>query len=67
MQAGQPGRRRPPNRRLCETFVFEVDGLRFTATVSRSEDGKPLELSHGRPTGPLGVTLDLLADDGALL
>jgi hypothetical protein len=44
MQAAQPGRRRPPNRRVCETFVFEIEGLRFTATVSRSEDGKPLEL-----------------------
>ena len=44
MQAAQPGRRRPPNRRVCETFVFEVEGLRFTATVSRSADGKPLEL-----------------------
>jgi hypothetical protein len=31
-------------RRVCEAFVFEVEGLLFTATVSRSEDGKPLEL-----------------------
>ena len=44
MKAAQPGRPKPPNRRLCETFVFEVEGLRFTATVSRSADGKPLEL-----------------------
>jgi hypothetical protein len=44
MQAAQPGRQRLPNRRRSESFVFEVEGLRFTATVSRSEDGKPQEL-----------------------
>jgi hypothetical protein len=42
--ANSAARLQPPNRRLSQTFVFEVEGLRFTATVSRSEDGKPLEL-----------------------
>jgi hypothetical protein len=32
-------RRRLPNRRASETFNFESQGLRFTATVSRFDDG----------------------------
>jgi hypothetical protein len=39
MQAGQPGRRRLSNRRASESFVFELEGLRFTATVSRFDEG----------------------------
>jgi hypothetical protein len=31
---------RTPNRRASENFDFEVDGLRFTVTVSRSPDGR---------------------------
>jgi hypothetical protein len=38
------GRARLPNRRPSETFTFEVDGLRFTATVSRFADGHIGEL-----------------------
>ena len=43
MQSAQPGRHRLPNRRPSESFVFEVEGPRFTATGSRSEDSKPQE------------------------
>ena len=32
-------RRRLPNRRVCESFTFELDGLRFTASVGRFADG----------------------------
>jgi hypothetical protein len=32
-------RHRLENRRLSESFTFEVSGLRFTATVSRFDDG----------------------------
>jgi hypothetical protein len=37
-------RRRLPDRRLCESFTYEVDGLRFTATVGRFADGTIGEL-----------------------
>jgi hypothetical protein len=37
-------RQRLPNRRLCESFNFELDGLRFTATTSRFADGRLGEL-----------------------
>lgn len=33
-----------PTRRHAESFTFEVDGLRFTATVSRFADGRIGEL-----------------------
>ena len=39
-------RERLPNRRASESFSFEVNGLRFTATVSRFSDGR--NLSHER-------------------
>jgi ribonucleoside-diphosphate reductase alpha chain len=32
------------NRRLSESFNFELDGLHFTATVSRFEDGRLAEV-----------------------
>lgn len=37
-------RQRPANRRASENFTFELDGLRYTATVSRMEDGRMAEL-----------------------
>jgi hypothetical protein len=37
-------RTRLPNRRLCESFTFELDGLRFTASVGRFADGRIGEL-----------------------
>jgi hypothetical protein len=33
-----------PNRGLSENFTFELDGLRFTATVSYFENGQLAEL-----------------------
>jgi hypothetical protein len=37
--------RRPlPNRRLAETFELELNGLRFTATISRFVDGRLAEI-----------------------
>lgn len=37
-------RERLPNRRASESFSFEANGLRFTATVSRFDDGRVAEL-----------------------
>jgi hypothetical protein len=37
-------RRRLPDRRASESFSFELDGLRFTATISRFDDGQVGEL-----------------------
>jgi hypothetical protein len=37
-------RERLPNRRAAETFEVEVNGLRYTATVSRFTDGRIGEL-----------------------
>jgi hypothetical protein len=37
-------RQRLPDRRKSESFTFELDGLRFTATVSRFADGRVGEL-----------------------
>jgi ribonucleoside-diphosphate reductase alpha chain len=98
---------RLPNRRGCESFTFELDGLVLTATVSRFADGRVGELfmnnhkagnqsdtnardaaillsfalqhgadivsirralcrdSQGRALGPIGVALDLLANEGS--
>ena len=37
-------RERLQNRRYSENFTFELDGLRFTATVSRFPDGRISEM-----------------------
>ena len=37
-------RQRLPDRRLCESFTFELAGLRFTASVGRFPDGRIGEL-----------------------
>lgn len=37
-------RHRLPNRRLCESFCFELGGLRFTASIGRFADGRIGEL-----------------------
>jgi len=37
-------RRRLDNRRACESFTFELDGLRFTASVGRFPDGSVGEI-----------------------
>jgi hypothetical protein len=98
-------RQRLPNRRASENLSFELNGLRFTATISRFPDGRISELflnnhkfgnqsdtnardgaillsfalqhgadieairkalcrdSQGRPLGPVGAALDLIAAD----
>lgn len=33
-----------PNRRSCESFNFELDGLRFTSSIGRFVDGRVAEL-----------------------
>ena len=38
-------RERLPNKRLSETFEFEVFGLHYMATVSRFSEKKPRVLS----------------------
>ena len=100
-------RERLPNRRRSESFGFECNGLKYTATVSWFDDGRPGEVflgnhkcdshadacakdaaiiasialqhgvsldalrksllrdSRGRPSTPIGVALDLLANDRA--
>jgi hypothetical protein len=40
MPVMKSGRERLPNRRIGETFEFEVAGLRYTATVGRFSDGR---------------------------
>lgn len=99
-------RRRLPNKRRSETFDLVAQNLRFTATVSRFDDGQlgevfisnhkagsqadvngrdaailaSIALQHGAPvdvlrkaltrnldgtaSGPLGVVLDRIADEG---
>ena len=37
-------RQRLPNRRACETFDFESQGLKFTASFSRGADGTVQEI-----------------------
>ena len=37
-------RQRLPNRRRSENFTFELDGLRFTATIGRYANGRMGEL-----------------------
>jgi ribonucleoside-diphosphate reductase alpha chain len=37
-------RERLPHRRLAETFVFECNGLRYLATISRYPDGRLAEI-----------------------
>jgi hypothetical protein len=37
-------RRRLPNRRFSESFNVEAQGMKFTATVSRFDDGSLAEI-----------------------
>src|SRR6266849_1222434 len=58
-------RRRLPNRRYSETFTLEAHGLRFTATISRFDDGSLAEifLSNHRA----GSDADANACDAAVI
>jgi hypothetical protein len=40
-------RHRLPNRRASTIFEFDAAGLRFVATVSRSDDDNPAEIFIG--------------------
>jgi hypothetical protein len=53
------------NRRLSENFTFELDGLRFTATVSRFPDGRIAELFLNNHKA--GNQSDTNARDAAIL
>ena len=58
-------RRRLPNRRPCESFSFELNGLRFTATIGRYEDGRISELFLNNHK--FGNQADTNARDAAIL
>jgi hypothetical protein len=58
-------RQRLPNRRASESFTFELDGLRFTATVSRFPDGRIGELFLNNHKA--GNQVDTNARDAAIL
>jgi hypothetical protein len=58
-------RERLPNRRASESFTFELDGLRFTATVSRFPDGRIGELFLNNHKA--GNQADTSARDAAIL
>jgi hypothetical protein len=57
-------RERLPNRRASETFNFQVEGLRYCATVSRFVDGRVGEIfvrNH-----KVGSQSDAIATDAAV-
>ena len=58
-------RERLPNRRLSENFSFELNGLRFTATVSRFPDNRISELFLNNHK--FGNQSDTNARDAAIL
>jgi len=58
-------RDRLPNRRLCESFVFEIDGLRFTASIGRFADGRVAEIFLNNHK--FGNQSDTNARDAAIL
>jgi hypothetical protein len=58
-------RQRLANRRASENFTFELDGLRYTATVSRMEDGRMAELFLNSAKG--GSQSDTNARDAAII
>ena len=58
-------RRRLPSRRLSENFSFELNGLRFTATISRFADGRVAELFLNNHK--FGNQSDTNARDAAIL
>lgn len=58
-------RRRLPNRRLCESFSFELNGLRFTASIGRFDDGRIAEVFLNNHKA--GNQSDTNARDAAIL
>jgi hypothetical protein len=60
-----PVRERLPSRRASESFTFELNGLRFTATFSRFADGRIGELFLNNHKS--GNQVDTNARDAAIL
>jgi hypothetical protein len=58
-------RQRLANRRASESFTFELNGLRFTATISRFPDGRIGELFLNNHK--FGNQSDTNARDAAIL
>jgi hypothetical protein len=58
-------RKRLPNRRASENFTFELDGLHFTATVSRFSDGRIAEMFLNNTK--IGNQSDTNARDAAIV
>ena len=58
-------RQRRPNRRESENFSFELNGLRFTATVSLFYDGRIAELFLNNHKA--GNAVDIDARDAAII
>ena len=58
-------RERLPDRRLCESFVFELGGLRFTASIGRFADGRIAEVFLNNHKA--GNQSDTNARDAAIL
>jgi len=58
-------RRRLANRRQCESFSFELDGLRFTASIGRFADGGVAEVFLNNHKS--GNQSDTNARDAAIL
>jgi hypothetical protein len=58
-------RERLPSRRLCESFSFELDGLRFTASIGRFADGRVAEVFLNNHKS--GNQSDTNARDAAIL
>jgi hypothetical protein len=63
--SGIAARERLPDRRASESFTFEIDGLRFTATVSRFADGRLGELFLDNHKA--GSQIGTLVRDGAII
>jgi ribonucleoside-diphosphate reductase alpha chain len=58
-------RARLNNRRLCETFSFECNGLHYAATISRFPDGRLGEIFLGNAKA--GSDSDAAAKDSAVV
>jgi hypothetical protein len=58
-------RERLANRRLSESFLFEWNGMCFTATISRFDDGRLAEIFLGN--GKAGSHTDAAAKDSAII
>lgn len=58
-------RARLPNRRRSETFGFEINGMRYTMTISRFGDGRVAELFLSNHKA--GSQADANAKDAAII